>query len=331
MKNTNFMSNMTRMLHMSELKLKKHSPEILVVTGVVGVVASAVMACKATTKVDGILADTKAEVDKVHEVMNNDELRIKEETKVTVDENGKQTITTEKVEVYTVEDSKKDLAIIYGRSAMRFIKLYGPSVLLGAASISCILASHHILNKRNAALAAAYSIVDNSFKEYRKRLIDRFGEEVDKELKYNIKAEEIEEKVIDENGEEKVEKKVVPVANPTGYSDYAKFYDDGCAGWTKDPELNKMFLLRQQSYANDKLKREGYLFLNDVYEMLGIPKTKAGQVVGWVYDEKNPNGDNYIEFGIFNVHSAASRDFVNGYERTILLDFNVDGNILDLI
>ena len=331
MKNIGFMSNMTRMIHMSELKLKKHSPEILVVTGVVGFVASAVMACKATTKVDEILAETKAEVDKVHEVMNNDDLRIKEETKITVDENGKQTITTEKVEVYSEEDSKKDLAIIYARSAMRFVKLYGPSVLLGAASISCILASHRILSKRNAALAAAYSIVDKGFKEYRSRVVDRFGKEVDKELKYNIKAEEIEEKVIDENGEEKVEKKIVSVANPSEYSDYAKFYDDGCAGWTKDPELNLMFLKRQQRYANDKLKAQGHLFLNDVYEMLGIHKTKAGQIVGWIYDEKNPNGDNYIDFGIYDIHSAPARDFVNGYERTILLDFNVDGNILDLI
>lgn len=331
MKFTGIMSNMTRMMHRSELKLKKYSPEILVVTGVVGVVASAVMACKATTKVNDILADTKTQVDKIHEVVNNDDLRIKEETKVAIDENGKQVITTEKVEVYTEEDSKKDLAIVYTQTALKFVKLYGPSVLLGAASISCILASHHILNKRNAALAAAYSIVDKGFKEYRSRVIDRFGNDVDKELKYNIKAEEIEEKVIDENGEEKVEKKVVHVANPSEYSDYAKFYDDGCTGWTKNPELNLMFLKRQQRYANDKLKADGHLFLNDVYEMLGIHKTKAGQIVGWIYNEENPNGDNYIDFGIYDIHSASSRDFVNGYERTILLDFNVDGNILDLI
>ena len=331
MKNTGVMTNLTRMLHMSELKLKKHSPEILVVTGVVGIVASAVMACKATTKVNDILTDTKTQVDKIHEVIGNDELRFKEETKITIDENGTQMTTTEKVEVYSEEDSKKDLAIVYTQAAMKFVKLYGPSVLLGAASISCILASHHILSKRNAALAAAYSIVDRGFKEYRGRVIDRFGEAVDTELKYDIKAEEIEEKVIDENGEEKVEKKVVSVANPTEYSDYAKFYDDGCAGWTKDPELNLMFLKRQQRYANDKLKAQGYLFLNDVYEMLGIHHTKAGQIVGWIYDEKNPNGDNYIDFGIFNLDSERARAFVNGYETSIVIDPNVDGPIWDKI
>ena len=95
--------------------------------------------------------------------------------------------------------------------------------------------------------------------------------------------------------------------------------------------MNRFFLLRQQDQANERLKARGYLFLNDVYEMLGIPKTKAGQIVGWVYDTNMPNGDNYVDFGIFNAYSEQARDFVNGYERTILLDFNVDGNILDLI
>ena len=73
------------------------------------------------------------------------------------------------------------------------------------------------------------------------------------------------------------------------------------------------------------------MFLNDVYEMLGIPKTKAGYVVGWIYDKNHPVGDNEVDFGIFDMEREKNRDFVNGYERTILLDFNVDGNILDMM
>ena len=65
--------------------------------------------------------------------------------------------------------------------------------------------------------------------------------------------------------------------------------------------------------------------------MLGIPRTQAGQIVGWIYDEKHPIGDNKVDFGIYNTYNEANRNFVNGYERTILLDFNVDGNILDMI
>ena len=229
------------------------------------------------------------------------------------------------------EDSKKDLAIVYAQTGLKLVKLYAPSVILGALSITSILASNNILRKRNVALAAAYATVDKGFKEYRSRVVDRFGKELDRELKYNIKAKEIEETVIDEKGKEKTVKKTINVADPNEYSDYARFFDDGCTGWDKDPEYNLMFLKRQQQHANDMLQARGYLFLNDVYEMLGIPKTKAGQIVGWVYDEECPIGDNFVDFGIYDYDKEKCRDFVNGYERTILLDFNVDGNILDMM
>lgn len=307
---TDIMKNVTRNFNKIGFQLKKHSPEILVVAGVVGAVTSAVMACKATTKVHDILEDTKTKVDQVHEVLANDDIP---------------------EEKYSVEDSKKDLAIIYTQTGFKFIKLYGPSVALGVLSITAILTSNNILRKRNLALAAAYTTIDRSFKEYRSRVVERFGKDLDHELKYNIKAKEIEETVTNEDGTEATETKTVDVANPTEYSDYARFFDEACSGWTKDPELNLMFLKRQQSYANDLLQRRGYLFLNEVYDMLGIPRTKAGQVVGWVYDENCPVGDNYVDFGIYDIHREKCRDFVNGYERTILLDFNPDGNILDLM
>ena len=325
MKKFEFMNNMSRTFHKVGFQLKKHSPEIMLIGGVAGTVASAVMACKATTKVQAILEESKTKVNQVHEVLANDELRYSEVKQ----EDG----ALVRVEKYTEEDSKKDLAVIYLQTGIRFAKLYGPAILLGAASITSILASHNIMRKRNVALAAAYTAVDKSFKGYRSRVIERFGEQLDKELRYNIKAKEIETTVFDENGEEKVVKEVVQVSdtNPNFYSDYAKCFDDGCTGWTKDSEMNLFFLKRQQDWANERLKARGYLFLNEVYESLGIPRTKAGQVVGWVYDPKNPSGDKYVDFGIYNLHDEKARDFVNGYERSIWLDFNVDGNILDLI
>lgn len=326
MKKFEFMNNMTRTFHKVGFQLKKHSPEIMLIAGVAGTVASAVMACKATTKVNKILEETKSEVNQVHDALTNEDIRYAKVKQ----EDG--TIT--RVEKYTEEDSKKDLAIIYFRSGMKFAKLYGPSVLLGAVSITSILASHNIMRKRNVALAAAYTAVDKSFKGYRSRVIERFGEQLDKELRYNIKAKEIETVVTDEDGNEKIVKEVIQAADendPTMYSDYAKCFDCGCNGWTKSAEMNLMFLRRQQDWANERLKSRGYLFLNEVYDSLGIPRTKAGQVVGWVYDEKNPKGDNYVDFGIYNIHNEQVRDFVNGHERSVWLDFNVDGNILDLI
>ena len=310
MKNLAIVNSMTRNLHKVGFKFKKHSPEILVVAGVVGTVASAVMACKATLKVNDILEETKVEIEKVKTVVADE------------------TISEEK---YSEQDAKKDLAIIYAHTGIKLVKLYGPSIILGTLSITGILASNNILRKRNIALAAAYKAIDTGFKEYRSRVVERFGEELDKELRYNVKAKEIKEKVVDENGKEKTVKKTINVADPNFYSDYARCYDDGCKGWVKDSEYNLMFLKNTQSFMNEKLRAQGYLFLNDVYDALGIPRSKAGQVVGWIYDEKNPNGDNFVDFGIYDLYKEGSRDFVNGYERTIWLDFNVDGPILDLI
>lgn len=312
-----FMNNITRTLNKAAFQLKKHSPEILVVAGVVGVVGSTVMACKATTKVNDILEDTKDQLDKIHEA--GEKL-----------ENGEK-LTLKDGEEYTAEDNKKDLTIVYAQTALKFVKLYAPAVIVGGLSITAILAGHNITRKRNIALAAAYTAVDKSFKEYRGRVVERFGEALDKELKYGIKSKEVEEIVTNEDGTETVVKKTVEVADPNGYSDYARFFDDGCTGWTKDPEYNLTFLKNQQRYANDLLQTRGHLYLNEVYDMLGIPRTKAGQVVGWVYDEKHPVGDNFVDFGIYCLDKETNRKFVNGYERTILLDFNVDGNILDLM
>lgn len=312
MKNLAIVNSVTKVFHRATLQVRKYSPEILIVTGVVGVVASAVMACKATTKVSEILDETKDNVNKIHDCAADQGLV----------ESGQ----------YTEEDAKKDLTIVYAQTGVKLVKLYGPSVLLGVLSITSILASNNILRKRNVALAAAYATIDKSFKEYRSRVIERFGEVVDRELKYNIKAKKIEEVVKDEEtGKEKKVKKTIEVVDPNMYSEYARFFDDGCKGWEKDSEYNLMFLRAQQQYANDLLRSRGHLFLNEVYDMLGIERTKAGQVVGWIYDTKHPNGDNYVDFGMYDINKPKARDFVNGYERVILLDFNVDGNIWDLI
>lgn len=302
-------NNLSRTFGKMGLKLKKHSPEIMIIGGVIGVVGSTVLACKATTKLSGILEKSRENVDQIKDY---------------VEENGYS-------EKYSEEDYRKDLAITYTKAAVKVAKIYVPAVILGTLSITSILAGHNITRKRNLALSAAYVAIDKSFKEYRARVVERFGEKLDKELRYNIKQGESEEIVRNDEGGEEIVKSTTEYADPNTYSEFARFFDDGCLGWTKDPEANLTFLKQQQNYASDKLKRQGFLFLNDVYNMLGIQPTKAGQIVGWIYDEKNPIGDNFVDFGIYDINRPKNRDFVNGYERVILLDFNVDGNILDMI
>lgn len=311
MKKLEIVNSLSRTFHKAGLQLKKHSPEILTVVGVVGGVTSAVLACKATLKVNEVLEQPKKDIEKIHEAVEH------KCTAAGVD--------------YSEEDGKKDLAIVYTQTGLKLVKLYAPAVILGVASATCIFASSKIMHKRNVALTAAYMAEHTGFKEYRERVIDRFGKELDKELKYNIKAAEIEETVTNEDGTKQTVKKTVSTVDPNLYSPYAVVFDEANPGWDKDPSKTKYFLVQQQNYANDKLRAQGHLFLNDVYEMLGFRKVPMGQVVGWIYDEAHPNGDNYVDFGIFDIYNQKATDFVNGYEKNIILDFNVDGVVYELL
>ena len=291
-------------------QIQKKSPELLVAAGIAGVVVSAVMACKATIKASEVAEEAKETIDEIHEI---------EEKGITRAGNP-----------YSIEDTKKDLTTTYLQTGVKYAKLYAPSVILGAASITCIVASHRVLKKRNIALAAAYTTLDKSFKEYRGRVMERFGEQVEKEVRYNIKAKEIKKTVVDETGKKEKVKEVVDVPavdgwDPSQYSPYARRFDETHPNWTKNPEMNRFYLKARQAQANDMLKARGHLFLNEVYDMMGFPRTKAGAVVGWLYDPKRPDlGDSYVDFGMYEIQEG--EDF-ESYAKSYILDFNVVGDI----
>lgn len=302
MKNkTEIMKSVSGVANKTVMKLKKHSPEILVVAGVVGTVVSAVIACKATTKVSRINEEAKDSIDTIHEAA----------------ENG----VTPAGEPYSVEDSKKDLTLVYVQTGIKYAKLYAPAVILGTLSVTSILASNNILRKRNVALGAAYAAIDKSFKEYRGRVIERFGEQVDRELKYNLKAKKFDEVEVDpETGKEKKVKKTVTVADPNLQSDYAVYFDQKSRNYETNMDYNRMFVRAQQQFANDKLQARGHIFLNEVLDDLDLPRSPAGQIVGWTKD--GPDG--YVNFRILEVE----RETEDGrHEPALLLDFNVEGNI----
>lgn len=311
--NTEIVNKMTRAFHKVGFKLKKHSPEILVVAGVIGTVTSAVMACKATLKVSDVIDETKETIENIHCCADKG-------------------LKTADGEEYTQEVANKELTIVYIQTGWKFAKLYGPAVLLGVASIGCMVGSNQILRKRTIALGAAFTAMDRSFKEYRGRVIERFGKDLDRELRFNTKTKQIEETVVDENGKETTVTKTVEIVDPNvAHSIYSVVFCEGNTGWTKNAELNKVFLLQQQNYANDKLRLNGVLTLNEVYDMIGAPRTAYGQLAGWVYTEDSSVGDNFVDFGIFDINSEKKCDFINGIERSIILDFNCIGNILDYI
>jgi hypothetical protein len=280
-------------------QLKKHSPEILVAGGIVGIVTSAVLACRATLRINDVLDETKNDVDIVRDRAD-----------------------------FGKDEAKKELTIVYIKTGVRLARLYLPSVGLAAASIVSIIGSSNLLCKRNAALAAAYTALNGSFKDYRARLISRFGVDVDNELRYHTHNEKIEEVVVDDDGKTKKVKKTVQVTDlDETSSGYARYYDhDTSEAWEESHDYNMMFLRAQQNIANNLLIANGYLFLNDVYKMLGIDRSIPGQAVGWVYDKNIDVGDNYIDF---NITETYKKDGAGELIPTILLDFNVDGTILE--
>jgi hypothetical protein len=176
-------------------------------------------------------------------------------------------------------------------------------------------------------MIAAYKAVEQSFSDYRKRVVAEFGEEKDRLLKNGIKQSKVKVTELDEKGKTKTVEETIESADPNDISQYARFFDESSINWTKTAEYNMMFLTTQQNFANDLLHSRGHIFLNEVYDMLGIPRSQAGAVVGWV----KGHGDDFVDFGIYDRESGKARDFVNGYERSILLDFNVAGVIYDLI
>jgi len=281
----------TRAIARNQLLLQKNSPHILFGAGVIGVVGSTVLACRATLKMDEVLEEAKEKIDLATHLDHPD---------------------------YSETDRRKDVNIVRVQTVVKIARLYGPAVVIGAASIACLTKSHQILSSRNAGLTAAYAALEKGFNEYRARVISKYGEDEDRDLRYGTR--EIETEV-------RGKKKKITRVGLGEPSIYARFFDVASPSWNKEPEYNLIFLKCQQNYANDLLHARGHVFLNEVYDMLGIPRSKAGAVVGWLLGV----GDDFINFGVFDDRSDKARDFVNGFEGSILLDFNVDGVVYDRI
>lgn len=267
-----------RTLSRTGLKISKYSPQILTAVGIVGLVAAGVIAAKNTLKLEETLDESRNRLEIIKE---------------------------------HPEATQADLNKAYAKNIFNLAKLYAVPVTLSAASIVSILVGHNILHKRNLALVAAYKGLEQAFSEYRKRVIDEYGEEVDEKFRYGIR--DVVE--VDENG-----KKVkIREINPPS-SDYLMEFGPDNDNWTGNHEHNMFYVTRGQQWFNDKLQAHGHVFLQDVTRYLGLPDSKVGAVTGWVYDSNT--GDDYIDFGIKDLQAS------HGY---ILMDFNVDGVILDLI
>lgn len=283
-------NTLSRGFHRKAVVLKKESPHIFFGAGLVGFVSTTVLASKATLKLPDTLSAIESNV---------------EEVKRTASDQNEQ---------------RRQLARTYAKGSLCVARLYAPAAVVGGLSVASLTGAHVALHRRNTALMAAFHAVNKAFDDYRARVRDEYGEEKELDL-YHAASDR---KVKGEDGKDVTIKSV----NPNLYSQYARIFDESNPNWKRDNEYNRLFLMAQQSYANDLLQSRGHLFLNEVYTMLGFEHSRAGAVVGWVISDQ---GDNYVDFGMFIGRSIQANGFVNGWEQNFVLDFNVDGVIYDLI
>jgi hypothetical protein len=289
------------------VSVMKNSPELFIGVGVAGVLVSTVLACRATLKAPAAIASTKEKFS-----------AIKEAT----------TLAAENPEMceYTKEDRTSDLITASVQTAWSFTKLYGIPAVTMAGSLWCIFYGHGITLKRNAGLTAAVTALTTGYNAYRERVKDQLGVDAERKIYMGEKSEKITVDSFDKDGKIKSKNQLVTTyANPNLPSVYAKYFDEGSTEWKNSPEMNRAFLQSMQNMANDKLQIDKVLFLNDVYEMLGLERTQAGVVCGWAITDDE--GDHFVDFGIFNPENEQARRFINGDEPSVLLDFNVDGTV----
>ena len=294
----------------AEFTIKKNSPEILLGAGIVGFVGTIVLACRATCRADEVLEFHRRKIKDI-----NDAKEIAD-----ADPEGEMS--------YDIEIYRQDKAIRYLKTTGSLAKLYAPTVAVGTLSLACILTSRNIMQKRYLGVVAAYNGLSAAFEEYRKRVRDEYGEDLDKHFRYGTTYDEL--PVYDENGKktkekEKVEKTETEMVVPN--DDTCRFFDSSNPNWDKNPTFSMMWLRGQQNILNDILHTRGHVFLNEVYDALGFPHTPQGAVLGWIDGE----GDDCIDFGLYDPNKESVRRFVNGVDNVIMLEFNHDGVIWDKI
>lgn len=282
----------TRSIATSILRTKKNSPHIFFAGGVIGIIGSTVLACRSTLKLEEVVDEANTNIGTVKELHKSG----------TVDDET---------------DYYKSLGLVYAKSAIQVGKLYAPALVLGTASVAALTGSHVAMTRRNAALTATAGLIAKAYDDYRDRVRRELGEEHELEIYHAVDSKVIAQR----DGI----REVVKISDPNRWSMYARFFDESCSAWEKNAEINRIYVQSQQNYFNHRLQAYGHVFLNEVYDAFGMERSQPGAVVGWVISD---DGDNYIDFGMFE---AYNRDFVNGQERSILLDFNVDGVIYDKI
>lgn len=299
--------HLNRAMNIALLRFKKVSPTVYLAAGIAGTVVGTVLACKATKKAEPAVNDFKKNLDDVHAKKDN----------------------------IDPKQYGKDLTMAYFKGIGNIVKLYLPAIAVESASIGLIVGAHNIQNARIAGLSAGYTAVSNAYNKLQEKLREE-NPELEQKLIYGVEDKKITTEIPDAKGKLKKVVKNGKVINPDDLvSPYARYFNRENPNWDENPMMSLDFIMKQQKSANRMLRDRGYLFLNEVYRLLGFGITDYGQQVGWIYapDDDDAKGDSYVSFGLYDdsMPRLMNQNFVNGDSQECLLDFNMDGYILDLI
>ena len=219
----------------------------------------------------------------------------------------------------TENEAKASIRKIYMKYALDLTKEYAIPAGLYAATVAMVFSSYKIQKNRQVALATALAACTTAYNT----LLDKLknGAAMGLTAKEVLEGVEGREVVDQETGEVTIEKVQGEPVNGL----YQVRFDRYATAWEKDKFQNETTLRSEENWANDRLRLQGYVFLNDIYDRLGIPRTKVGQIVGWTL---NGDGDGFIDFGI---KDCAEYEDIRYDSNAFDLNFNVDGNILDKI
>lgn len=309
------------LVHAGKVFWGKNAPTILFVTGIVGVIGGTVLACNATLKVPDIIKDRD---DKIKE--------LKEQPSDISDETSTEIVNA---------DIDKQVMAIHAKTAVKIGVQFAPAVIVDVISIVLMNKSRHMLVERYLAMSAAYAALQAEFSMYRKGVRERWGEEVDNELLFGVKKQTITH--ANEDGTETEEE--VEVFDISKYTqDTANavlIFDERSTQWENNYTYNKRYIDLCFYNANEKLNERGrerstrgkepmddIFLINEIADMMDVPRTVFGAINGWKYDPNNPTKISYdiIPAGIPVGDNQVVYDTNN--PRAIIIRLNIDGNVL---
>ena len=137
---------------------------------------------------------------------------------------------------------------------------YIPAILLGAGTIACMFGANTLNKQQQAALMSAYALLDNSYKEYKKKVEEIYGEEASS----HIREEIAKDKYVDEDIKVEDGKRLF-------YDEFSGRYFESTSGKVIQAEYN----------INRKLSSHSHVYLNELYEFLDLAPTDYGKELGW--------------------------------------------------